>query len=545
MVRYVADFETLTTAPTRVWLWGSANIDNLDEVMYGTDIESFLLWCVDKRNIYFHNEKFDASFILDYLLRIGWKESDRKKPNTFKLVMSAGGQMYSLTLFFQGGTTVKIMDSFKKFRMSVAAVAKTFQLEEAKGVIDYAAPRPVGYKPTDEEIKYVWLDVRIVAIALKMQFDKGLSKLTIGADALDHYKRLTPHFKYWFPVFSLDLDAELRPSYKGGWVYCNPDVQYPARDVGHGYSIDVNSLFPYVMYDRPMPYGQPVYYEGEYKHNEEYPLYIARIRVDFTLKDDMLPTVQIKKSLLFVDTEYITDSNGIVELTLTSVDWKLMQEHYYIHEVEFVCGYMFKASTEMFKPYIDYWMEVKANSTGGMRQLAKLMLNNLYGKFGKNPDVTGRTAILENNVVKYQIKEQEFSEPCYLPVAAFTTAWARDMTIRTAQNLKPWFCYSDTDSISVVGISLERLMKLVEIHDSDLGKWALENEFEKARFLRPKRYIKSVSGDVHVTCAGLPKAQQNTVNFDNFYPGLVVPGKLLPKMVVGGTILEENDFTLK
>jgi hypothetical protein len=63
----------------------------------------------------------------------------------------------------------------------------------------------------------------------------------------------------------------------------------------------------------------------------------------------------------------------------------LFLEHYKVYNLEYICGYMFKKCTGIFNPYIDHWMEIKANSEGGTRQLAKLMLNSLYGKFATNP----------------------------------------------------------------------------------------------------------------------------------------------------------------
>lgn len=555
MQPWVADFETTTTIPTRVWLWGACEVGNVDNFTHDNDIESFLVWVSSKKKVYFHNEKFDATFIIAWLLANGWVEGNHRQERTFELTMSSGGQIYSLKLYFKRRKCVEIRDSFKKFRMSVESVAKAFKLDIAKGSIDYELDRPIGYTPTDEEVQYVWLDVAIIAKALKVQFDKGLRKLTIGADALDDFKRNhCKNFDNLFPKLDLSIDEELRTAYKGGWVYCEPNKQYPNPDVGKGYVIDVNSLFPYVMYDRPMPYGVPVFFEGEYVYNEDYPIYIARIRADFTIKEGHLPTVSPKGSgLRFCAAEYVEDSQGLVELVLTSVDLELLKAHYHIHEIEYVCGYMFRASTELFKSYIDFWMEVKSNSVGGERQLAKLMLNNLYGKFGKNPDVTGRTAILEDGAVRYKLKDKEMSEPCYLPVAEFTTAYARDYTIRTAQKLRPFFCYSDTDSIHLTDCELSDIIKVVEIHETKLGAWALEAEFTRARFIRPKRYIEEVDGKPKVTCAGLSRKafaidESGTpvaITFDNFKLGQIFGGNLKAQNVEGGVLLKDMTFELR
>ena len=48
-----------------------------------------------------------------------------------------------------------------------------------------------------------------------------------------------------------------------------------------------------------------------------------------------------------------------------------------------------------------------------------------------------------------------------------------------------------------------------------------------------------------VTVAGLPSKLHNQVSFDNFKHGTVYNGKLKPKTVYGGVILEETTFKLK
>lgn len=143
---------------------------------------------------------------------------------------------------------------------------------------------------------------------------------------------------------------------------------------------------PSVMYDKAMPFDTPEYFEGEYKEDKQYPLYIQMLTCSFKIKKNKIPTIQIKKHLSFLENEYLTSSgNEIVSLVLTSVDLKLFKEHYNLYEVKYKGGWKFKAITGLFTKYIDKWIKVKNEATisenGGMRQLAKLQLNSLYGKF--------------------------------------------------------------------------------------------------------------------------------------------------------------------
>lgn len=57
----------------------------------------------------------------------------------------------------------------------------------------------------------------------------------------------------------------------------------------------------------------------------------------------------------------------------------------------------------------------------------------------------------------------------------------------------------------------------------NFGKWAVEGEFTKARFIRQKTYIEEIDGKIHITCAGMGKKCYDYVTFDNFKIGLTVP----------------------
>lgn len=230
---------------------------------------------------------------------------------------------------------------------------------------------------------------------------------------------------------------------------------------------------------------------------------------------------------------------------LTNVDLELFFEHYDVWNIEYINGWKFKQCIGVFKPYIDKWGEVKKNNKGAIRQLAKLMLNSLYGKFGTNPDVTGKVPYLdENNIVKWTLGEKEYRDPVYIPMGVFITAWARHKTISTAQLCYDRFIYADTDSLHLVGTEIpEAIAHLID--DKELGYWAHESTFTRARFIRQKTYVEEVNGKLDVKCAGMPDAVKEKVTWDNFMRGFHSYGKLLPKRVKGGIVLKDTEFTLK
>lgn len=405
---WVADFETTTDEnDCRVWLWGLCNVSDVDDWSYDTDIESFMdrMSCHDKHHIYFHNLAFDGAFILDWLLNNGFihHQGRTKKPLTFTTLISKMAKFYSITVIFDNGAKVEFRDSLKKLPMSVANVAKAFKLDEGKGEIDYHLPRPVGYIPTGIELDYLRRDVQIVAHALHVQFVAGMKRLTVGADSLAEYKHTigAKYFTRAFPILCPTMDDDVRRAYRGGFAIVAE--RFKGVRVGRGRVYDINSLYPSVMYDRLLPYGEPCWFNGAPKVSEDYPLFVVCLTLTAKLKPDHVPCIQIKGSPHFAATVYQSDITEPTTLTCTSVDLALWHDHYDLDILSWNGGWKFHAVAGFFKEYIDKWMKVKENSTGGLRFIAKLHLNALYGKFATNPDVTPKVPILDRRIVKPQI----------------------------------------------------------------------------------------------------------------------------------------------
>ena len=549
MLRYCADFETITNPDDcRVWAYAIAEVGNINNFHYGNSLDEFMEFIENNQAIYyFHNLKFDGEFIIHWLLNHGFKHSKKPQEKEFSTLISRMGQFYSIEIVYKrrkkGVSKVVIYDSLKKLPFSVANIANAFHLEMSKLEIDYNEYREIGHELTQEEIDYIHNDVCIVAQALAVQLDQGLTKMTNGADALNYFKELIGKKKYrqLFPVLDLEMDSSIRLAYRGGWAYCNPKIA--DKDLGEGLVYDMNSMYPSMMVHRMLPYGRPEYFSGQYEDDELYPLYIQKIECRFKIKPNHLPTIQLKKNLMFAMNEYIEDSKEVVQMVLTNVDLKLFLEHYdIIGGIEYIDGYKFKACQGVFDSYIDYWMNIKMTSEGAIKQLAKLMLNALSGKFATRPDVTGKVPYLENGIVRYELGEPETREPEYTPLSVFITAWARDKIIRTAQSVYDRFCYADTDSIHITGTDIPN----IEVDDKKLNYWKLESHFTRARFIRQKTYIEEINGKLNVKCAGMPDSLKELVTWENFHVGFEkADGRLMPKHVQGGIVLVESPYKMR
>ena len=575
MKNFTADFETCTWLEdeTYVWAWALCEIGNEDNIQIGTDINSFFDLCKQYNNpkIFFHNLKFDGSFLINYLLDNGYKlirEKEEIAEKTFQCIISDLGAFYQIIVYEKYYKSkirkITFIDSLKIINMSVKDIAKTFNLPISKLEIDYNLFRERDHQLTDEEKEYIKNDVKIVALALNELFKEKLTKTTAAANALGYYKQITGRqkFEHYFPTLTFEEDSLIRPAYKGRFTYLNPiySSAHEDRTVENVYILDVNSLYPSVMRYEMLPYGKPVYFEGQYKDNKLYPLYIQTLKCKFKTKKNKIPTIQIKeKNLFFASNEYIENSEDkSFILTLTNIDLELFFDHYEVDDLEYIDGFMFRGIEGLFNEYIDYWTEkkIEAGKQGnkGKRTIAKLQLNSLYGKFAKSTYTKSKYPFIgPDGLIHYTMSEAKQENGIYVPIAAFITSLARRKTIQTSQAIKEYsinnygkdmYIYSDTDSIHTT-LPIEECKKFCQIDDFKLGYWAHEGTAQRGKFVRQKCYIEEIEGKIKITCAGLPDRCYDQVTWNNFKEGFTAHGKLTYKYVKGGVKLVETDFTIK
>ena len=584
MAKFTADFET-TTDPDdcRVWAYAISEIGDPDNFIYGNNIDEFMDWCARVKNprVYFHNLKFDGDFIIAWLLKEGFEyiqDKKERRDQTFTTLITDTGQFYSIEVYFKiwkkNVCKVTFYDSLKIFpNMGVDAVAKGFGLPISKLKIDYKAFREVGHQLTEEEIAYIKNDVTIMSMALEKMFAQGLTKMTIGSDALADYKARTPNFKYLFPVLDAETDAEIRRSYKGGFTYLNP--KYQEKEVGAGIVYDKNSMYPSKCVHCFLPYGYPERFEGKYEFDSGFPLYVQNISCQFELKEGKIPSLQVKNHFAFKPNQYLTTSNGeMVDLTLTSVDLELFFKQYDVYNPVYKGGWKFKAAKGLFDTYVNHWTEMKIQSkkdgNRALYQTSKLMLNSLTGKFGLNPHCTTKQPVFVDDKVRYVTNDPETRDSIYVAVVSFITSYSREDIILSSQAITDWskkkygedlYLYSDTDSIHLRVINhdedIKELEQILDVDDYKLNYWKLESEFQRGKYLHQKCYIEQdYDGIINVTVAGLPKKLSHLVNFDNFKIGFTTADfsdeeigeagrKLTYKHVEGGVILADTDFTIK
>lgn len=555
----VADFETsrnaLNTTDSHVWCWGAARWTNDhvedDEYRDGFSIDTFMEYVSSQErsaNVFFHNLKFDGHFIVDWLLRTGKRCVDLEpqralRAGEFRTTISDMGQWYKIVWNAGRRRMVEFRDSYKILPVSVKQLGE-LSGGITKGDIDYDKVRPAGYSPTEAELDYQRRDVMIVSNALHIA---GVSKLTISSlafndwkDTLTFTKKDGTKFKdggIWrniFPRLSEHDDAAIRSAYRGGFTAVAVGKSGYKSKAGRVY--DVNSMYPSILRDEPLPCGKPLlYYDG--LPDEGY--WVARATVSFRLKAGGIPCIQLKNTPGYRGSEHLKCGESVT-LSFTNIDYRLFREMYDFEVEALQWCYTFRTCTHAFDTYIERWGRIKETTTGVARQLAKLHLNSLYGKFGNSPTLGSRTPIIDDDGdVHYVPGPSTDDDPNYVPLAVFVTSIARDRVIRAALACGDRFLYADTDSLHVEG---DYPVPGLDVDDNRLGAWAHEASFTYGVYNRAKQYGEVIDGKHVIHMAGAPEKILKGVLVDDMMGDMLLDGKLVPRTVRGGQLLQPTTF---
>ena len=602
--------------------------------------------------VYYHNLKFDGAFWLSYLLvdkkftqaydKIGDKETDVKWKqqfkmfnNTFKYSISDRGMWYSIIVKVKNHF-IEIRDSLKLLPFSVKRIGESFGTKHKKLDMEYTGFRYAGCEITKEEQEYIANDVLVVKEALEIMFKQGHNKLTIGSCCLEEYKKICRSsleiqldYAEMFPnLYDFKIDKQehkydnagdwLRKSFRGGWCYLVKGKENKIKT--NGTTADVNSLYPSMMSSKSgnkYPIGLPKFWTGNFIPDQalkENMYYFVRIKTRFYIKGNYLPFIQIKGDLKYKGTEsletsdvynhenddyfpYYIDKDGNiqqakVELTLTMTDYQLIKEHYELVDFEILDGCYFYSMVGIFDEYINKYAKIKKESKGALRELAKLFLNNLYGKMASSTDSSFKIAYVKDDksIGFMQVVENE-KKPGYIAIGSAITSYSRNFTIRAAQKNyygaeKRGFIYADTDSIHCDLLPQE--IKGIEVDDKEFCCWKLESCWDKGIFTRQKTYIEHVTHENlipleeskqynNIKCAGMPKkckdlfeiSMQGTADvnenwsdeekeflfdkdnkpivrdYSDFKVGLKVPDKLRPIRIRGGVLLVNTTYEMR
>lgn len=656
MSLYMADFETTVDENTEmqkesfVWAFGLAELfDGTENVIIGNSIQAFFNTLAKgrkdvKKIVYFTNLKFDGTFIIDYLVREcnfvnGYDEKEKKFLDPFKLkpgqltyAITEMGIWYVINVNYKG-YNIEFRDTLKLLPYSVRDLGEAFDTKHRKLEMEYKGNMHPGCDITEEQRKYITNDILVPKEALEKFLDEIKHRksppLTISQYALSEFRKqfTREQWELYFPNLaeyyaelnpedfykkygSENADSYIRKSYGGGWCYA--DERYTGCLNGYTKVYDCNSLYSSTMREHKnvMPVGLPTFTKSQAELGEHMrsSFFFIRFSCKFTLRNGYLPFIQLKHDYNYRQNQNLKTSskdlygNDIPDyrpvLTLAKPLFLLFAQCYKVEDFHFLDGCYFNTEEGLFDSHIDKYAEMKiqADLIGNVvkRNVAKLVMNATYGKFGKNPENIFKLVEMEGEEVKYNIEDGNPMKPVYIPIASAITSYARVFTVKASILNKEYFRYSDTDSIHLC-CPPDYEPKGITIDPVKLSCWKLESEHEHSIFLRQKTYIEFTENkekkifEYDIKACGLPdrskilfeesikgteikdgcylehkyikkkkecidvlKLSEKELMFmsiqrtpKDFKVGLSIPGKLLPRKVIGGTVLQEVDFTIK
>ena len=597
-----------------------------------------------KMRIFVHNLAWDIEFVKYYLLRNGYdyynsKVKDRKKvierhsPHSFNITEN-DNIVYGANVNFKEKIVkyrkkikgeffnvseeifpdIEFLDSFKIMTNKLDTIAKKVihiddKFHKLGDQYDYEAIRPDGHKLTELEQMYLYNDVYILKEFFRQFYNSidtrqttassiAFEKFIQGKYGHDKpYKQFLEDYPDLYPY--TNIINIIKNSYSGGWTQVNRFFKGKHLKGINGTSIDINSSYPSVVRNMPLPFGEPTLYKGYHKckPNE---LNILVIEFDkFYNKHDNneIGVIQcgFNNTEVFnrLGTEYI--ATNVIDGKAKGTNAKSLDHRYRLYMWEFelenileqtvfedykvIETLTFKSNVGHFAEVVDEYTEKKIQGkklgNNALTNFAKLVLNSFYGKLASNPKREERRIEIKNGLCKNINTDvvYEADKKYYPAFASAVTAWARcnlrnilyKLSINEHGEYENHVMYFDTDSL-YTDLPKETVIKklgtyaeydeqgnMIKILDKEgildpyiLGKWDIEKTYCEFKAIASKKYIvKSHKGELTCKCAGLPEDVRNEQTFDSFYMGATFSGKKVKTKVPGGYVLLEGDYKLK
>lgn len=470
--------------------------------------------------------RFDASFFVSYLVSRG-----------IEARFMFSGSMAVMIKIKMDGMTFTLIDSGRLYPASLKDIAKAIGME--KGGPDDESLKEDFFANSSiwELMKYNQLDCEILWQAV-YEFQRRVRdigsdlQVTLASTAMHLFRR-----KYLKRDIKTDnwVNARSRESYFAS------RVEVFQRNCVDGKMYDINSSFPYSM-TFPCPGA------------------IERIRMKNGMGSLMLP--ENEDAIFIADVEFVVPENYLTPVPYRHDDgrvffpvgrWRQWLTSIDVAELLRIGGKILDCHNAVhFEPFddlaayaTDLYARRKAATDPTDKQVFKLLLNSLYGKFAESEE---KQAVIVNPNADDMMKLDPDNEimpgvwfapeiatvaHVHVPISAHITAIAR-RTLYSHLEASDDVYYCDTDSI-VTTSTLET--------SDDLGGLKLEAT-GSGLFLQPKVYRFGEK----VRAKGFSLGKKNPRgNFDTLVSGgeVIVQQHMSIKQMFRKGVLEPQEFTLK
>ncbi len=391
--------------------------------------------------------------------------------------------------------TIVFRDCSAMLPASLASLTEDFGVEHKKQEIDYAKIKEV----TDELLEYLEYDCWGLYEVIEKYFNWPMIKragaaFTIASQSLRVFRTFLQN-----PISSLpnEVDHFVRRSYFGGRTEIFKPFFQQSRDNEILRSLDVNSLYPYIM--------RTLEYPGKFKketcfYNEKA---IGFYDVEVEVPDMYIPPLGMRFEGM--DHRLIFPTGKFRGIWATSEINYAMEMGCKITKV--FNGMVFQNEGKIFEGFIEYLYAMRKRSVKGSVEnvLCKLIMNSTYGRFGLN---TAREKLdfdrgqlyvdshmdipldAEGKRIIRLVKEPVDLSSSFTNVAipAWVTAGSRIHMHKLIMKKPEDMYYMDTDSLKTTHD--------YEHNDSELGALKLEYKMKQAAFILPKTYMEDTMSPI-------------------------------------------------
>ena len=442
----------------------------------------------------------------------------------------------------QKGYKVRLLDSFRLLPTSLDKLANDFLGEgkldvpsEFKSKMeDFKRLHPAQYAEYHKRDSVLLARI-LESLEAEIRTFCPIKKFppTIGGLALKIFQTLYIDHKIYTPQQAM-CDFEMR-GYKGGFTqYLGDGDEIPGKPDTYAdcRSYDVNSMYPAQMLANVFPS-----HKGEWTANIKRDK-MGRIEpgiyeVDFIQSAGKCPIMQpINTKGLAGD--YAWQGRGIfTNVELNELEWVGRITKVYK-------GIFYHTNAALFADFVRdiYAKRVQADweNRSGAKLIYKLILNNLYGKFGERPESDEISFIGLDEIVNFNDaeimrelddgylitrKKTRFVAHRFPAIAAMITAYARMELLRIINHTNVRAIYCDTGSIKTQDKLPEHL-----IDNSELGKFGLESENFTLGVIGKKAYMQWWPYEKKTALLKLKGVPQKSLNFE------------IMESIVSGTVAE-------
>ena len=500
-------------------------------------IKDFISYVAVKKyrgyRIYAHNGgKFDFNFLMDIL-----------KNRKFNIDMVFQGSRCLLLKLYthlyrndEGSIThsnvIQFVDSIGLLKFGLDALTKDFDVKHKK--LNF-----MDKKGSERDYEYLYRlykedDIRfhdylrndvygLYEVLVKFNDlitnNNGQMGLTIASTSLKTFQ--TGYLSSDIRMTDRDTNTEMKIGYYGGrteiFRMMLPDDKYRCYDV--------NSLYPYVMFNNEFPVSKPKTVNNVTPTMIKEICGITKCRVK-SPKDLYLPVLPYKlkigghNKLVFPLGKFDGYWDNVQLKKAMELGYKIEPQKMLVFKTDYI-----------FKDYVTNFYKLKSDSKPQSPSyiLAKLMLNSLYGKFAQNQDsemvvkINNPKDLMEMEIVGvvdadhnlFRVKTESKGNFFIPQISIHVTALAQLRLYKFMEDLiekGKLVSYCDTDSLFTNGY----------LPTSDkLGDMKREYNFSSGYFLLPKTYcIVKTDGSVKVKAKGFTRDFQKQLTEKSFKKAL-------------------------